>query len=126
MRRAAVALLLLTGCAGPATAVAPAPKVEASSAAPRPGALPAHLEKRDGFIPLLWDAEGGRLYLQVSRLGEEFLYQESLAAGLGSNPIGLDRDENGPTRLVHFERVGPKLLLVEANTRFRGVGATGA
>jgi hypothetical protein len=79
----------------------------------------AAMEKRDGFVPLYWSASEGRLYLEVSRLEQPFIYQVALAAGVGSNDIGLDRNQLGATRLVQFERVGPKLLLVEQNTRFR-------
>ncbi|HEX8336380.1 MAG TPA: zinc-dependent metalloprotease [Pyrinomonadaceae bacterium] len=79
------------------------------------------LQKLDGYFPLYWDAESGRLLLEISRLNSEFLYQVSLPTGVGSNPIGLDRGQLGDTRVVHFERVGPKVLLVEANQRFRAI-----
>lgn len=45
----------------------------------------------------------------------------SLPAGVGSNPIGLDRGQLGPTHVVVFERVGPKVLLVERNDRYRAI-----
>jgi hypothetical protein len=41
---------------------------------------------------------------------------------VGSNDIGLDRGQlSGPTRIVRFERSGPKVLLVQENLRFRAV-----
>src|SRR5206468_9748651 len=73
------------------------------------------------FMPIDWDAANGKLMLRISRFGDEFLYVVSLPAGVGSNPIGLDRGEEGGTHLVHFERVGPKLLLIESNTDFRAL-----
>ncbi len=84
------------------------------------------LQKLDGYFPLYWDAEGGRLLLEVSRFNSDFLYQVSLPTGVGSNPIGLDRGQLGDTRVVHFERVGPKVLLVEPNQRYRAVTSDAA
>ena len=78
----------------------------------------AALQKIDGYVPLFWDGEKARLWMQV-RLGEEMIYQTSLAAGVGSNPLGLDRGSLGSTRLVRFERIGPRVLMFVSNTRFR-------
>ncbi|HEX8188065.1 MAG TPA: zinc-dependent metalloprotease [Pyrinomonadaceae bacterium] len=79
------------------------------------------LQKLDGYFPLYWDAETGRLLLEISRFDSEFLYQVSLPTGVGSNPLGLDRGQLGDTRVVHFERVGPKVLLVEPPQRYRAL-----
>ncbi|MCA1619328.1 MAG: zinc-dependent metalloprotease [Acidobacteria bacterium] len=79
------------------------------------------LQKLDGYFPVYWDAEGGRLLLEISRFDSEFLYQVSLTTGVGSNPVGLDRGQLGATRVVHFERAGPKVLLVEPNQRYRAI-----
>ena len=51
----------------------------------------------------------------------EFLYQSSLPAGIGSNDIGLDRGQLGATRIVRFERSGPKVLLIQSNLDYRAV-----
>jgi hypothetical protein len=40
---------------------------------------------------------------------------------VGSNDIGLDRGQLGATRIVRFERSGPKVLLVQENLNFRAV-----
>jgi len=79
------------------------------------------LQKIDGFMPLYWDAKGGKMYLEISRFNREFLYQVSLPAGLGSNPVGLDRGQLGRTFVVYFERVGQKILLVQPNYRYRAL-----
>ena len=79
------------------------------------------LQKIDGYIPLFYDDEKGKMYLEVSRLKEEFLYQVSLTTGVGSNPIGLDRGQLGSTKIVYFERVGNKVLLVQPNYGFRAL-----
>lgn len=77
--------------------------------------------KLDGFLPLYWDEEAGKLLLEVGQLDREILYQVGLATGVGSNPIGLDRGQLGETRVVVFRKVGPKLLLVEPNQRYRAL-----
>ena len=73
-----------------------------------------------GYLPITWEESTGRLFL-APRFNESMIYQTSLPAGVGSNPIGLDRGELSGTHLVHFERVGPRVLLVEENTKFRAI-----
>ncbi|HZG51424.1 MAG TPA: zinc-dependent metalloprotease [Pyrinomonadaceae bacterium] len=79
------------------------------------------LLKLDGYMPLYWDAEGGKLLLEIERFNAEFLYQVSLPTGVGSNPIGLDRGQLGSTNVVFFERTGQKILLVRPNYRYRAI-----
>jgi hypothetical protein len=79
------------------------------------------LQKLDGYMPLYWDAENGKLLLEIERFNAEFLYQVSLPTGIGSNPIGLDRGQLGSTNVVFFERTGQKVLLVRPNYRYRAI-----
>jgi hypothetical protein len=81
----------------------------------------AGMRKLDGYFPLYWDEAAGQLWLDRPRLNTEVLYVTGLAAGLGSNDIGLDRGQLAATRIVQFERVGPKVLLVQPNYDFRAV-----
>jgi len=74
-----------------------------------------------GFVSHLFDDDNGKLYLKIDNLNSEFIYQTSLPQGLGSNDIGLDRGQLGDTRLVEFNRVGNKVLLVQQNTQYRAV-----
>ncbi len=78
-------------------------------------------DRIEGFVDLYWDADSGRLLLDVDELDRPFIYQASLARGIGSNDIGLDRGQLGSTRVVRFVRSGPKVLLVEDNLAFRAV-----
>jgi len=77
------------------------------------------MEKLDGFVPLYWDERTGKLWMELSRFDTEILYANGLTAGLGSNDIGLDRGQNGGSRIVSFERIGPKILMVQPNYNFR-------
>ncbi len=79
------------------------------------------LQKIDGYMPLYWDANGGRMLMEISRFNTEILYQLSLPAGIGSNPIGLDRGQLGDSHVVVFQRIGPKVLMVQQNYRYRAV-----
>jgi hypothetical protein len=77
------------------------------------------MSKKDGFVPFYLDEEKGKIYLEISSLDKEFLYVNSLTAGVGSNDIGLDRGQLGDNRVVEFRRTGNKILLVHKNYGFR-------
>ncbi|WP_109485595.1 zinc-dependent metalloprotease [Occallatibacter savannae] len=84
----------------------------------------AGMKHLDGLVPLDWDAKAGKLYLEVPRFDEsgksvDLIYATSLPFGTGSNDLGLDRGQVSEGRIVHFERSGPKVLLVQPNMAFR-------
>jgi len=81
------------------------------------------MRKLDGYFPLYWDERGGQLWLEIPRFDAPFLFTTGLSAGLGSNDIGLDRGSGGGGRLVRFERVGQKVMLVQPNQTFRSSSA---
>src|ERR1039458_4374458 len=66
------------------------------------------MQKIDGYFPLYWAERTGSLWLEIPRFDSEFLYTTGLAAGLGSNDIGLDRGQEGGSRIVSFHRVEGK------------------
>lgn len=77
------------------------------------------MEKYEGFFDFWWDDDTGKIWLEIDKLDEEFIYVNSLAAGIGSNDIGLDRSQLGSTRIVKFTRVGPKILMIQPNYDYR-------
>src|SRR5262245_60431126 len=79
----------------------------------------AGMQKIDGYFPLYWDERSGSLFIEIPHLDTEFLFSMGLAAGLGSNDIGLDRGSGGGGRVVVLQRVGPRVLLVQPNQSFR-------
>src|SRR6476469_4131541 len=81
----------------------------------------AGMEKFPGYFPFCWDAKTGKLWLEIDKWNTEFLYVESLPAGIGSNDIGLDRGQLGESFIVRFDRSGPRVLLVAPNYYFRAV-----
>jgi len=114
---------------GPALALAAcaAAPVHKPDPKPQPPATPSIAAKVTGATPLpgyfnlYWDEHDGRLWLEIGQWQREFLYLSGLSAGVGSNDLGLDRGQLGPARVVRFERVGPRVLLVQSNVEFRAV-----
>jgi hypothetical protein len=74
-----------------------------------------------GFIPLHWDDKEGKILLEVRQFDTEFVYVESLATGIGSNDIGIDRGQLGANLVLKFQRSGPRVLLVQPNYSYRAV-----
>ena len=72
-----------------------------------------------GFFNFSYDQSYDKIYLMVDKIDHEFLYVSSLATGVGSNDIGLDRGQLGSERLVKFIKRGNKLLLVQPNLYYR-------
>jgi hypothetical protein len=83
----------------------------------------AGMDVHDGYFPFYWDARKGKIFLTIDAFDTEFLYVNSLPAGVGSNDIGLDRGKLGTDRVVKFVRTGPKVLLMQTNTAFRAVSS---
>ena len=83
--------------------------------------LDKKLEKFEGFFDFYYDASIDKIYLEVENLDSDFLYINSLATGIGSNDIGLDRGQLGNERLVSFQKAGNKLLLIQPNLSFRAI-----
>ena len=62
----------------------------------------AAMRKMPGYFPLYWDEKTGKMWLEIDKFGTEFLYVDSLPAGMGSNDIGLDRGQIGDSRIVQI------------------------
>ncbi|MDB5153994.1 MAG: hypothetical protein JWR54_2745 [Mucilaginibacter sp.] len=79
------------------------------------------LTKYTGYFNFYWNEKTGQIFLEADKLNNEFLYVNSLPAGVGSNDLGLDRGQIGDTRIVKFVRIGNKVLLVQPNYNYRAV-----
>jgi hypothetical protein len=77
----------------------------------------ASLKKMDGFVPVYLDSKADRLYLEITKFDTQFLYVRHIADGAGTN--GLNRGAVSEPFVVHFSRVGPKVLLTAENTGWR-------
>lgn len=79
------------------------------------------MEKKDGFLPYYWDAKKGKIYLEIKQFDTELLYYPTLAQGVGSNDIGLDRGRLGQEHIIKFQRTGNKILMLEPNYGYRAL-----
>ena len=79
------------------------------------------VDQKEGFFNFTWDENAGTVMLEIDKFDTEFLYVNSLPAGMGSNDIGLDRGQLGATRIVKFVRVGNKVLMMQPNYNYRAV-----
>ena len=113
-----VVVCLLTLC-GPALAVAQQPPT-ATLAERTTG-----MTRADGFVPFYWDAARGRVLMEIPSFNEDVLYYVSAASGGGSVELSFDRGIMG-TSVVHFQRSGPRVLVVEQNLRYRAVNGHAA
>lgn len=116
-----VALLLLT--------VFTITCAEAQKKKDQPTATPASaiaakvsgMKHHPGYFDFYYDEKQDKIFLLIDKFNTEFLYVNSLSAGVGSNDIGLDRGQLGGERVVKFERRGPKVLLIQPNYKFRAI-----
>jgi hypothetical protein len=115
----ALGVLLLTGAAQPSAQQPAAGGQRASGPVPAIEERVSGLRKIDGYFPLYWDDRAGTLLLEIPRFDAEFLFSTGLSAGLGSNDTGLDRGQGGQGRVVTFQRLGPRVMLVQGNQSFR-------
>jgi hypothetical protein len=130
---AATLLAALLGAATLTAAPAESPGAkEAAAEAPAPPTIAkatAHLEARSGLLKFYVDRQKGKVWLEVPpAAGKDgdvasYIYQESIATGLGSNPVGLDRGQLGDTHIITLRRVGGRVLVEEPNLKFRALSA---
>jgi hypothetical protein len=128
----ALTAALVAACspARSAPAPAPAPDRPAAQQAGQPAqagqaggqaAQAAAQASSSNLLPVRHDASTGRILLTIPRMGEEMLYLNTLATGLGTTSASLDRGQTGGSALVRFERRGPRVLMVQPNLTFRAI-----
>ncbi len=79
------------------------------------------MQSYKGYFNFFYDDTKDKIFLEVKNLDQEFLYVNALAAGVGSNDIGLDRGQLGNTAVVKFVKAGNKLLLIQPNLKYRAI-----
>ncbi len=82
------------------------------------------LERREGFITVFVGEKDGRVLAAFpapddNGLSLRAIHAAGLTAGLGSNPIGLDRGLFDSGSLIAFRRIGNKLVAEEENWSYR-------
>lgn len=79
---------------------------------------------KEGFFDLYLDEDESKVMAVLPASGEDgtvlrFIYANGLTAGLGSNPIGLDRGAGSNGIIVKFRKVGGKLIAEQENWQYR-------
>ncbi|HEY6900865.1 MAG TPA: zinc-dependent metalloprotease [Puia sp.] len=99
----------------------------AEGAATRPAATIASVtqncKKFGGFYPFYYDGKSGKIYLEVDRYDQEFLYYTSLPQGVGNG--GTERGSANAV-IVKWIRAGGKVLLLQPNYNQRSTNGSAA
>jgi hypothetical protein len=80
-----------------------------------------NLKKSDGFYPFYYDDKSGKIYVEIDRWGQEFLYFSSLPEGIGNG--GAERGQSAAV-IAKFIRVGPKVFLLQPDYDHRSVNGS--
>jgi hypothetical protein len=113
-----VGLLTLLG----PVAYAQQPKLAPRAAVPAKAAgslasLTKGMQKFDGYFPFYYEAKTGKVFVEVDRLNQEFLYFTSLSNSVGN---GIERGQSA-SAIAKFVRVGGKVMLIEPNYGYRAL-----
>jgi len=75
------------------------------------------MDKYTGFFTFYWDQTKGKIWLEIDRFNQEVLYLNSVSSGLSVN--GIDRNGLGQSKIVEFQRIGPKVIMIQPNYAYR-------
>ncbi|MCA6406225.1 MAG: peptidase, partial [Cytophagales bacterium] len=73
-----------------------------ASITPTPSAIEGKvsgMKKYPGFYDFYYDEKQDKVFLLIDKWDSEFIYVESVTAGVGSNDIGIDRNQLGGERI---------------------------
>lgn len=114
-------LLAFTGLSLPLIAQRP------GNAESRPAASIASVtqnsKKFEGFYNFYYDDKTGKVFLEIDRFDQEFLYFSSLPQGVGNG--GPERGQASAV-IVKWIRAGPKVFLLQPNYNERSVNGSAA
>jgi len=77
-----------------------------------------NLKKFEGYFDFYYDEKSGKIYLEVDKLDQEFLYFRSLSNGVGNG--GPERGQ-ASSAIAKFVKAGTKILLVEPVYNYRAI-----
>jgi len=81
-------------------------------------AITANFKKQEGYFNFYADEKTGKVYLEIDKFDKDFLYFASLVDGVGNG--GPERGQ-ATNFIVKFEKVGPKIFMVQNNEYYRAV-----
>lgn len=88
------------------------------------------LSHQVGFFDLYTSSKSGKILAKLPAPDSDgtmlrFIHAARLSAGLGSNPLGLDRGWGNAGQLLRFRRIGGKVIAEVENHRYRAVTDNG-
>lgn len=83
-----------------------------------------------GLLDVYADEKNGRVLLSLPAADDDgligrYIYAEYLRAGLGSNPVGLDRSQLGNSYIIAIKSLGGKILIEAENNSYVASAANG-
>jgi len=87
----------------------------------------AGLDHRPGFLDLYVNKAENKVLARLPEAADDgialrFIYTARLTAGLGSNPVGLDRGWGEGGQIVVFRKMGNKIIIEAENMSYRASG----
>ena len=84
----------------------------------------AGLDKRAGFLELYVDTNDNRVLAKLPKADKDgvalrLIHTARLTAGLGSNPVGLDRGWGDSGKIIVFRQMGNKVIIEAENLTYR-------
>ena len=84
----------------------------------------AGLDHRAGFIDLYVDKNENKVFAKLPEANEDgvslrLIHTARLTAGLGSNPVGLDRGWGDGGKIIVFRKMGKKIIIEAENLQYR-------
>jgi len=84
----------------------------------------AGLDHRAGFIDLYVDKNENKVLAKLPKAGDDgvslrLIHTARLTAGLGSNPVGLDRGWGDSGKIILFRQLGNKVIIEAENLLYR-------
>ena len=78
------------------------------------------MERHDGLLTTFHEAKANKLMMLIRPQDmREFLMLSAIRTGLGSNDVGLDRGQLGPSYVVEIKRMADKIVFFVPNLGFR-------
>ena len=86
--------------------------------------LLAGLDHRAGFIDLYVDEDENKIFAKLPAADNDgvslrLIHTARLTAGLGSNPVGLDRGWGDGGKIIVFRKLGNKVIIEAENLQYR-------
>jgi Met-zincin/Domain of unknown function (DUF5117) len=82
----------------------------------------AGMQKLEGFFNLYWEEKAEKIWLEIGKTGQEFLYVSDLV----SSVRGWSRGSWSGGQVMRFDRFGSKIFLIQVNFQNRAISDAAA